>query len=69
MKSFRWEGDMKRNTIFEHEEKRSYGGEAVVASLWTTVFVVFVAASLLGGQSKSKLIETADVLFSLEGLR
>jgi hypothetical protein len=51
---------MNRNLrIYEHEAERSYAQEAVVASAWTFLMVVMVAASLLDWPSKP--IATADL--------
>ena len=51
---------MNRNLkIYEHEAERSHGQEAIVASVWTLLFVVMVGASFLGGQSKP--VETAHI--------
>ena len=57
---------MKRNiTIYQHEAEHSYVQEAIVASVWTLLFVVMVAASLLGGPIKP--IETAHITTARSG--
>jgi len=43
-----------------HEAERSHISEGCVASVWTFLFMVMVAASLLGGQTKQ--IATAEIL-------
>ena len=59
---------MKRDLrIYEHEADRSHVQETIVASIWTLVFVVMIAAPLLGGESK--LIETAHIATPSEAAR
>ena len=53
--------------IHEHEADRSYVQETIVASIWALVFVVMIAARLLGGQSKP--IETAHIATPSEEAR
>ena len=56
---------MKRDLrIYEHEADRSHVQETIVASIWTLVFVVMIAAPLLSGQSKP--IETARIATASE---
>jgi len=50
--------------IYEHEADRSHVQETIIASIWTLVFVVMIAAPLLGGQSKP--IETAHIATASE---
>jgi len=59
---------MKRGLrIDEHEADRSHVQETIIASIWTLVFVVMIAAPLLTGQSKP--IETAQIATASEAAR
>ena len=59
---------MKRDPrIYEHEADQSHVQETMIASIWTLVFVVMIAAPLLGGQSKP--IETAHIATPSEAAR
>ena len=49
-----------------HEAGRSYISEGFVASVWALLFVVMIAASLLGG--KTKLIATAEIATAPSGV-
>jgi tryptophan-rich sensory protein len=57
---------MKRHLrTYEHEADRSHVQETIIASVWTVLFVLMIAASLLDGQSKP--IETAHITTTPSG--